>query len=290
MINYFPYQFKNIIIQLKSMKIFIDTADIDEIKEAMSWGIVDGVTTNPSLIKKSSGKKEMEEYIKEICRIAGRGRDVSLEVISLDADSMVREAKILYDKFNSVAGNVVIKIPICSALDEADKNRYEGLKALSMLSKENIPTNATLVMKPEQAILAAKNGAKYVSPFAGRLDDLLRDRAKIYGQFKDYKKEDYFPFEGVKINDKIIDDNGIISGVDLVREIVKIYKNYNFKTEVIAASIRNSRQVREIASTGVHIATVPFYVLKEMVYHQKTAEGIKKFLDDVVPEYRKLFE
>jgi len=275
------------------MKIFIDTADIDEIREAISWGIVDGVTTNPSLIKKSSEKTrmEMEQYIKDICKIAGRGRDVSLEVISLDADSMVKEAKTLYNKFNSVAGNVVIKIPISSSINKDDKNSYEGLKALSMLSKENIPTNATLVMKPEQAILAAKNGAKYVSPFAGRIDDLLRNRARVYDErYKEYKKEDYFPHEGIKINENIIDDNGIVSGVDLVKEIVKIYKNYNYKTEIIAASIRNSRQVREIALTGVHIATIPFYVLKEMVYHQKTAEGIKKFSDDVVPEYRKLFE
>lgn len=303
------------------MKIFIDTAKLDEIRKACGWGIVDGVTTNPSLIKravdavKEEGRNiEMEVYIKEICKTVSKGRPVSLEVISLTTEKMVEEAELLYDKFNKVAGNVVIKIPINTYTEGTNTSDYEGLKAISKLSGKGIPVNVTLIMSPEQALLAAKAGASYASPFAGRIDDYIRKNLRV-----DFQKGDYFDFELMEIIgeqrlyehiedfagkspesvylDKEIrkcadfaKDNGIGGGVDLVKSIMKIYRNYNIKTEVIAASTRNARQVREIAETGADIATIPFNVLKEMIQHPKTIEGIKNFAADVVPEYRDLFK
>jgi transaldolase len=302
------------------MKIFVDTAKINEIEEAYSWGIVHGVTTNPSLIKRAvddlraSGRSvDMEEYIGKICKTVGEGKPVSLEVISLTSERMVKEAKLLYKKFNPIAQNVVIKIPINTWTNGSKVTNYEGLKAISQLSKEGIPVNVTLVMNVGQAILAAKAGAHYVSPFAGRVDDYIRKGLGI-----GFQKGDYFDFQSVervtskKLDQKIGDgvdkplatiyldedtkrvvtlgqDEGLYSGVELVRVIVKIFRNYGIKTEVIAASIRNPRQIREIAETGTDIATIPFKVLEEMLQHPKTVEGIKRFSEDVVPEYRELF-
>jgi len=302
------------------VKIFIDTAKLDEIKEACSWGIVDGVTTNPSLIKKAvdtlkaKGKNvEMETYIKQICETAGENKPVSLEVISLTKEKMVEEGEILYHKFNKIADNVVIKIPINTYDGEATTSNYDGLKTISELSKKDIPINVTLIMSSEQALLAAKAGARYASPFAGRIDDYIRKNLSI-----EFQKGDYFDFNLMEIigeqrfyeyienssenspqsvyldqkTKKYADfakDRGIRSGVDLVKSIIKIYRNYNIKTEVIAASIRNARQVREIAETGADIATIPFNIIKEMTEHPKTIEGIKNFAADVVPEYRALF-
>jgi transaldolase len=300
------------------MKIFLDTAEIEEIKFATSLGIIDGVTTNPSLIKqavdKRSGSINMEEYIKEILRTSPG--PVSLEVISVSYEKMVKEAKLLYENFAGY-GEVVIKIPVCPSLD-GESNIYDGLMAIRTLSELGIPVNATLVMTPEQALLAAKAGAAYVSPFAGRIDDYLRDKLGMK-RGKDYKKEDYYDFElmGILESEKLsrvissleldslakayldervrsaaalANDNGIYSGVDLVRSILQIFSNYGFKTEVIASSMRNARQVREVAELGVHIATIPFYVLKEMLLHHKTVEGINAFVKDVVEPYRKIFE
>lgn len=302
------------------MKIFIDTAKLDEIKEACSWGIVDGVTTNPSLIKKAvdtlkvKGKNvEMETYIKQICETVGENKPVSLEVISLTRGKMIEEAEILYHKFNKVAGNVVIKIPINTYNGETTTSNYEGLKAISELSKKDIPVNVTLIMNPEQALLAAKAGASYASPFAGRIDDYIRNNLGI-----EFNKGDYFDFnlmetigeqrfyeyienssenppESVYLDQKtkkyadFAKDRGIRSGVELVKSIIKIYRNYNIKTEVIAASIRNARQVREMAEARTDIATIPFNVIQEMIGHPKTVEGIKNFTADIVPEYRTLF-
>lgn len=283
------------------MKIFIDTANLSEIKSAYSWGIVDGVTTNPSLIKiavdalkKTEKDIDMETYIKKILETAGNG-PVSLEVIGLTEEEMLDQARSLYNKFNPVANNVVIKIPI----NPVPKNvaNYDGLKVTARLSKEEIPVNSTLIMSPEQALLAAKAGASYVSPFAGRIDDYLRLKklgwklVEAEPKEKEFTKTSYYPAEGI-INDKgkIVHDSGIVSGVELVGKIVEIFGKYDFKTEVIAASIRNSRQVREMAQKRVHIATVPFSVLRRMMMHHETAEGIRKFLDDVVPEYKNLFK
>jgi transaldolase len=211
----------------------------------------------------------------------------------------------------------VIKIPVCPSLD-GESNIYDGLMAIRALSELGIPVNATLVMTPEQALLAAKAGAAYVSPFAGRIDDYLRDKLGMK-RGKDYKKEDYYDFElmGILESEKLsrvissleldslakayldervrgaaalANDNGIYSGVDLVRSILQIFSSYGFKTEVIASSMRNARQVREVAELGVHIATIPFYVLKEMLLHHKTIEGVNAFVKDVVEPYRKIFE
>jgi len=298
------------------MKVFIDTADLDEIKSACSWGIIDGATTNPSLIKKAVDKRgakiAMEEYIKEILRTVPG--PVSLEVIALEADKMVSEARLLYEKF-SPYGNVVIKIPVNPSLEEGTRD-FDGIKAIKQLSHEGIPTNATLIMSPEQAILAAKAGATYASPFAGRIDDYIRGNLGMKIGV-DFKKEDYFDYDLMrriaekKLEERfgsatqiskiyldehiktILDlylDNGIRSGVDLVDKILKIYRNYGYETQVIAASIRNARQAREVAELGVHIVTMPFYVLKEMAQHYKTLEGIRDFTSDVVPAYEKIFK
>ena len=298
------------------MKIFIDSADIDEIKQACEWGIIDGATTNPSLIKKAvdkrGGKVTMEEYIREILKVVPG--PVSLEVIAVRSDEMVKQAKLLYEKF-SPYGEVVIKIPVNPSLGD-DGLDFDGLKAIRRISKEGIPVNCTLVMTPEQAILAAKAGATYVSPFAGRIDDYIRTKMGMKIGV-DFKKRDYFDhgllcrIRELKLNEflmkfnsvaeayrssnvkDILDgsqDNGVTSGVDLVAKIVKIFRNYGYKTQVIASSIRNARQVREVAEAGADIATLPFNVIKEMVKHYKTLEGMRNFMADVVPQYEEIFK
>lgn len=302
------------------MEIYIDTADINQIKKADSWGIVKGITTNPSLIKKGYNKHEedfndMHQYISEIMNIAGH-RPVSLEVISTNAEDMVDEATTLQDKFSS---NGVIKIPI-NPNPEKEGEKYEGVKAISDLKVGAAPsTNATLVMTPGQALLAAEAGADYVSPFAGRIDDYLRTRVLGLTRGDEFEKTDYWPADGdvTKIegirgaihfwektgtrrtvqdkdgvtlgwkDPKIIHDKGITSGVDLVDKTVDALKGYD--TEVIAASIRNARQVEEVALAGADIATIPFPVLEDILVHKKTQEGAQSFLEDVISEYEMLF-
>ncbi|MBW2571641.1 MAG: fructose-6-phosphate aldolase [Deltaproteobacteria bacterium] len=208
------------------MKFFIDTANIDEIKEAHSMGMVDGVTTNPSLIAKEG--RDFEEIIKEICEIVNG--PISAEVISIDAEGMVKEAR----ELSKIHDNIVIKIPLL----------VDGLKATRILAKEGIRTNVTLVFSPLQALMAAKAGATYVSPFIGRLDDLSQE------------------------------------GLLLVEQIVEIYSNYAFDTEIIVASIRNPLHVLESALMGADIATIPFSVLGKLAAHPLTDKGLKAFLDD----------
>jgi len=299
------------------MKIFIDTADLDEIKQAISWGVVDGVTTNPSLIKKAvdrrGGKVTMEEYIKEIVKISPG--PVSLEVLGGSADDMTTQGRLLYNKF-SPHGDVAIKIPINPSINKDDGLEFEGLQATRQLSSEGIPINVTLIMTPEQALLAAKAGGAYTSPFAGRIDDYIRSNLGMK-RGVDFQKEDYFDYDLLrrtrekKLRDVIGSsglafevyrsetarslaeegtDNGVLSGVDLVAKILQVYRCYGFKTEVIAASIRNPRQAREVAELGVHIATLPFDVIKGMIGHYKTIEGMKSFTADIVPQYREIFE
>lgn len=208
------------------MKLFIDTANVDEIRLANELGIISGVTTNPSLIAKEG--REFKEVIKEISEIVDG--PISAEVISLDAQEMVKEAR----ELSKINKNIVIKIPMT----------LEGLKAVKILSNENIKTNVTLIFSSAQALLAAKAGATYISPFVGRLDDV--------GQ----------------------------SGTNLIEEIVTIFNNYSIETEVIAASIRHPMHVVEAALLGVHIATVPYKVLVQMAKHPLTDIGIEKFLKD----------
>lgn len=269
------------------MKLFIDSAKLHEIKLAKEIGC-SGCTTNPSLIKeaidelrKKGQNVSMEDYIKDICKVMGEGSPVSLEVMSLDSEKMIQEAKVLWEKFNPIAKNVVVKIPVSTSV-EMDNVNLDGIKAISNLEKLDIKTNATLVMKPEQALLASN--ASYISPFVGRIDDYLRNKANM-----PFNKSDYFPAEGVEKNGEKINDNGIVSGVDLVRKIVGIFKGYGLKSQIIAASIRNSRQIVEIAGTGAPIATVPLYAILEMTKHPKTVEGVKKFSDDLVEEYKGIF-
>jgi len=208
------------------LKIFIDTANVEEIKIANSWGILDGVTTNPSLVCRAG--RSFEDCIKEIVEIVDG--PISAEVVSQDSEGMVKEAR----ELAKIHKNIVIKIPITT----------EGLKAIKVLSKENIRTNATLCFSANQAILAAKAGATYVSPFIGRLDDIGNE------------------------------------GMQIVREMVQIFKNYNFETKIIVASIRHPMHVIEAAKIGADIVTVPFDVLEKMVKHALTDVGIKRFLDD----------
>ncbi|AFG35938.1 transaldolase [Fervidobacterium sp. SC_NGM5_O18] len=208
------------------MKIFLDTANLEEIRQGVEWGIVDGVTTNPTLIAKEGA--DFEKRIKEICELV-QG-PVSAEVISLNWEGMVEEAR----KLAAIDEHVVIKIPMTP----------DGIKAVKILSAEGIRTNVTLVFSANQALLAAKAGATYVSPFVGRIDDNGND------------------------------------GLKLLEEIMQIFANYGFETEVIAASIRHPMHVVEAALIGVDIATVPFDVLKKMFMHPLTDVGIKRFLQD----------
>ncbi|MEM3422256.1 MAG: fructose-6-phosphate aldolase [Candidatus Bilamarchaeaceae archaeon] len=208
------------------MKFFIDSADVEEIKKAVELGMCDGVTTNPTLIMKAG--REQEEVIKEIAKIV-KG-PISVEAISDDADGMVREG----ERFAKWAPNVVIKVPMTK----------EGLKAVRLLAKKKIKCNVTLVFSAAQALLAAKAGAAFVSPFVGRLDDI--------GQ----------------------------NGMDLIRDIMDIYKNYPFKTEVIVASVRSVKHVEEAAKAGAHIATIPPRVYEELWKHELTDKGIELFKKD----------
>lgn len=303
------------------MKIFIDTAKLYEIKEALKWGIVDGVTTNPSLIKvaveekKKTGKKiNMEEYIKEICCLVGKNGSVSLEVLSLKSEKIVEEAQILFKKFNPIANNVAIKIPIDTFVNGNKIGHYEGLKAISMLSGMNIPINVTLIMTPEQALLAAKAGARYVSPFMARVDNRVREQLDI-----NYMPEDYYDselekeiasfkfkkyleknhnksianlYEDKNIKDIVSSnsDKGVYGGLDLVEQIVNIFDNYNFRTEVLAASVRNKTQFREVAKVGADVITIPFFLFEEILQHPRTEIGLKTFCENIVEEYRELLK
>jgi len=208
------------------MKIFLDTANLEQIKEAASWGILDGVTTNPTLVSKENLK--FKDLIKEICRIVAG--PVSVECVSKLSKDIIKEARIL----SKIAENVVVKIPIC----------IEGLKATKVLSKEGIQVNTTLIFSPNQALLAAKAGTRYVSPFIGRLDDISQ------------------------------------AGMELVEEILAILSNYSFETEVIVASVRHPLHVVEAALIGADIVTIPFAVLEKMVAHPLTDVGMEKFLKD----------
>lgn len=210
------------------MKLFIDTANVEEIKKANDMGVICGVTTNPSLIAKEG--RDFIEVVKEITAIVDG--PISAEVVSLEADKMVEEAKDLCEKINNP--NLVIKIPMCA----------EGLKAVKQLTALGIKTNVTLIFSAAQALLAAKAGATYVSPFVGRLDDIGR------------------------------------IGMELVEEIAEIFEIHAIETEIIAASIRNPIHVTDAAKAGSDIATVPYKVIEQMLNHPLTASGIEKFLKD----------
>jgi transaldolase len=226
---------------------------------------------------------DIKEYINRILLLL-KGFPVSLEVIGTSSEDMISEGIKLYDMFNPVAKNVYVKIPVNPSLEEGSGENFEGIKAIKELSGRGIPVNCTLIFTPEQALLAAKSGARFVSPFVGRIDDYIRKNNDI-----EFEKTDYFPWDGMIRDDEILEDNGVISGVDLVAQIVEIFRIYEIKdTQVLAASIRNARQVREVALAGADIATLPFNVIKELPGHFKTREGMKLFTEDVVPEYRDL--
>ena len=271
------------------MKIFIDSADIDEIKQAYAWGIANGVTTNPSLMKKAveirkkrGEKLNLRSYINQILKVA-KGTPVSLEVTETTYAGMLKQGKALFKLFNPVAKNVYIKVPINPTFSEKDETQFDGIRVIKALSKLRIKTNCTLVFTTAQALLAAKAGASFISPFAGRMDDYIRTTNKIK-----FEKTDYYPGVGYEKGKKLLNDHGIYSGVDLVYQINMVLKHYGFKSEVLAASLRNVQQVSECAKSGADIATLPFAVIKEMLKHPKTYEGMAKFTKDIVPEYVKL--
>jgi len=208
------------------LKLFIDTANVEEIKKANDMGVICGVTTNPSLIAKEG--RVFEEVVREITSIVDG--PISAEVISLDSEGMIKEGIELF----KIHKNIIIKIPMT----------VEGLKAVKVLHKENIKTNVTLIFSASQALLAARAGAAYVSPFVGRLDDISCD------------------------------------GMELISEIVDIFDNYDIDTEIIAASIRHPMHVTKAARLGCHIATVPYKVIVQMAKHPLTDKGIEQFLKD----------
>jgi transaldolase len=208
------------------MKIFIDTANIEQIKEVNSWGILDGVTTNPSLVAKE--KKDFPTLVKEICAVVNG--PISVEAIATCAPEIVKEAR----QLAAVNENIVVKIPMTE----------DGIKATYILAQEGIRVNMTLIFSANQALLAAKAGAAYVSPFVGRLDDV--------GQ----------------------------NGMTLISEILDIFDNYDYETEIIVASVRDPIHVTEAARLGAHVATIPYDVLKKMFRHPLTDIGIERFLKD----------
>ena len=272
------------------IKIFIDSSKLSEINQAYDYGLLDGVTTNPSLIRAAvdeekikGGSIDIEDYIKKILLIA-KGLPVSLEVIGTDSEKMIYEGRRIYKLFNPIAENVYVKIPVNPSTGLKSTKNFDGLKAIKTLSGEGIPINCTLIFTPEQALMAAKAGASFVSPFAGRIDDLIRSENNL-----EFKKTDYFPAYGEEKDGDILEDNGIISGIDLVAQIREIFDNYGIsETKVLAASIRNARQAREAALAGADIATLPMSVIEELLIHPKTIEGMKGFIKDIVPEYRDL--
>ncbi len=208
------------------MKLFIDTANLDEIREVNSWGVLEGVTTNPSLIAKE--QRDFKQTVQEIADIVDG--PISAEVVSLKAEEMVEEAKDLVN----IHPNIVIKVPMTE----------EGLKATRIFAEQGVRTNVTLVFSASQALLAAKAGASYVSPFLGRLDDVGHN------------------------------------GMDLITEIVHIFDRHLINTEIIAASIRRNTHVTEAAAAGAHISTIPYAVFKQMIKHPLTDLGIERFLKD----------
>jgi transaldolase len=209
------------------MKFFIDTANLDEIREANELGMIDGVTTNPSLVAKE-GDVDFKKHLKKICDLV-KG-DISAEVTALDTEGMLKEGR----EYAKVADNVVVKCPMT----------LDGLKATRILTEEGTGVNVTLCFSAAQAILAAKAGAKYISPFIGRLDDVATD------------------------------------GMQLIRDIVQIYDNYGFATEVLAASIRHPMHIVDCALAGADVATIPFKVIQQLVKHPLTDKGLEGFLSD----------
>ncbi|HOV79215.1 MAG TPA: fructose-6-phosphate aldolase [Bacillota bacterium] len=208
------------------MKLFIDTANVDEIREAHSLGVICGVTTNPSLIAREG--RNFAQVVREIVSIVDG--PISAEAVSMDAPGMIAEAV----ELAAIHPNIVVKIPMTA----------EGLKAVKILKEKGIKTNVTLIFSANQALMAARAGAAYVSPFVGRLDDISQD------------------------------------GIELIYDIMEIFENYDYETEVIAASIRHPVHVTAAAKAGAHIATVPYKVIMQMIRHPLTDAGIKKFLED----------
>ncbi len=208
------------------MKFFIDTANIEEIREAASLGVLDGVTTNPTLISKEDGKPE--DILRQICELVDG--PISAEVVSLDWEGMVREGR----EVAKIHKNIVVKIPITK----------DGLKAVKALADENIRTNVTLIFTPMQALLAARAGASFISPFVGRLDDISTE------------------------------------GMEMVGRIVDIFDNFDIDTEIIVASVRNPLHVETAAILGADIATIPFKVIEQLTKHPLTDKGIDQFLKD----------
>ncbi|MFT4310409.1 MAG: transaldolase family protein [Candidatus Woesearchaeota archaeon] len=260
------------------MHIYLDSADKELIKKSAKR--IDGVTTNPSLLKQSVSnvQQPLHEYVHDIFEIMQK-KPVSLEVAGGSSMEMYKQAKALYRRFSSIRHHVVIKIPI----NMYHQEHHASLEVIHALAKEKIPTNVTLIFTPEQALIAAKAGATYVSPFVGRMDDFLRKRHGIQ-----FNKNDYYPSFGWKEHGYTLEDNGVISGVHLVEQIAKIYTIHKYTTKIIAASLRHVRQIRECALAGAHIATISYELLSAMEHHELTQKGNDAFIHDTIEEYKAL--
>jgi transaldolase len=306
------------------MKVFIDSAELMEITPFYLYHqkMAAGVTTNPSLIKKAvdarKGDMRLGEYIEQILRVA-EGTPVSLEVTETAMPKMVIQGKALYERFNPIAGNVNIKIPVNPALTPEDDSHLDGIRAIEDLVGLGIPVNCTLVFSPEQAMLAAQAGASFISPFAGRVDDDLRKRLGA-----PFDKTEYYSSAGRRSDGHVVSDNGIVSGVHLVYACVQVMERFGYDAQILAASLRNPRQVAEVEVAGAPLATIPYGALLQMIddpvqvsslslptlderrwaimhhahageadeaevqnmlQHPKTYEGMGNFTRDIVPEY-----
>jgi transaldolase len=271
------------------MKVFLDSAKLSEIEKAHSCGVLDGVTTNPTSIKnamedlKERGESlNIWEYTDRIL-MSSAGIPVILGVTESSYEGIANQGSALYYLFNPVAGNVYIKVPVNPSFEGECGRDLEGAAAIKTLSAAGIPVTATFIFTPEQALMAAKAGAKIVCLHAGKLDDHILARHDIIPN-----AAGCLPAEGLKTQTGVLDDNGIVSGVDLVKTTAALFKRYNLETQIMAASVRSVRQAREVALAGADIATLPLNLIESIMAHPKTREGMELFKQGILQEYADL--
>lgn len=271
------------------MKIFIDSAKLSEIERVHACGILDGITTNPGLIKdamedlKEKGESlSIWEYTDRLL-MQSSGLPVILGVTESSSAGIADQGRALFYLFNPVAGNVYLKVPVNPSFEGESGREFDGIKAIKTLSAAGIPVTATFIFTPEQALLAAKAGAKIVSLHAGKLDDYILSKHGVSAG-----AACCLPAEGLKMQNGVLDDDGIVSGVHLIKETVELFKKCNIQTEVMAASIRTTRQAREAALAGAHIETLTIGMIEQLMSHPKTLEGMELFKQGILQEYADL--